>query len=111
MMDTCRRYGYKYPCAGDGGDSDKAGGANHEVCRLDPVAFRGAPCSDAAGQQMCFKDVMRLLQESGSPVHWDATQQSPFFGFLDSSAPGKSPPDIFFPKRWGLEDTPILARG
>ena len=50
-MDTCRRYGYKYPCAGDGGDSDKAGGANHEVCRLDPGGVpRGAlqRCSRAA---------------------------------------------------------------
>ncbi|KAK9837735.1 hypothetical protein WJX74_003939 [Apatococcus lobatus] len=81
-------YGYKYSCIRGHKGNEGEGGDNRGVCQLKPVAFRGAPCSDAAGQQICFKDVMRLLQVTGSHVQWDATQQAPFFDFPDSSAPG-----------------------
>lgn len=93
-----RRYGYRYPCAHPlqgqvrkvlSGRLGNPADGESEVCQLKPVPFRGAPCSDAAGQQLCFKDVMRLLQETGSQAQWDATQQAPFFSFEDSSAPGK----------------------
>lgn len=96
LADICCRYGYRYPCMLPGGAHNVTAGRSgkladdkRDICQLKPVPFRGAPCSDAAGQQLCFKDVMRLLQETGSQAQWDATQQAPSFSFKDSSAPGK----------------------
>ncbi len=47
----CDRYGYEYPCEnpvqGDG------------VCVLKPTDFRGAPCSDAAGAQKEYQELMQ----------------------------------------------------
>lgn len=55
------RYGYVYPCQEPGGGRD--GGA---VCLLKPTEFRGAPCSDAAGSQKEFAELMRRARPQAS---------------------------------------------
>lgn len=53
-----RRYGYLYPCTNDP--------SRDGVCTLEPTSFRGAPCSDAAGRQVCFGELQRMLQPEGN---------------------------------------------
>jgi hypothetical protein len=51
------RYGYAYPCQAAGG-----GLADASVCALKPTDFRGAPCSDAAGAQKEYSELMRCAR-------------------------------------------------
>ena len=46
---TRRRYGYLYECRSMVGNT----------CYIQPVPFRGAPCSDAAGREIDYADVVR----------------------------------------------------
>lgn len=48
----CNRYGYDYPCTS--GTPSVNGG----VCEVKAVPFAGAPCSDAAGSQRPFSEIM-----------------------------------------------------
>ncbi|KAL4440207.1 hypothetical protein ABPG75_003208 [Micractinium tetrahymenae] len=50
-------YGYVYPCT-----NSAYQGAQERLCALPPVAFRGCPCSDAAGRQMCYADIARAIR-------------------------------------------------
>ena len=50
------RYGYAYPC-----ERGLQGGA---VCLLKPTEFRGAPCSDAAGAQKEYSELMQRARQS-----------------------------------------------
>ena len=50
-------YGYDYPCVPD--SSGRPMGPNDEVCRIAAVPFQGAPCSDAAGVQQNYRDIMQ----------------------------------------------------
>ena len=47
-----RRYGYSYAC------SEVVPFGKPPLCLLPQVGFRGAPCSDAAGSQVCLKDII-----------------------------------------------------
>lgn len=51
------RYGYLYPCA----NPEYARG-DSTLCTLPPTPFRGAPCSDAAGRQVCFGELQHMLR-------------------------------------------------
>ena len=51
------RYGYAYPCEG--------GMQSGAVCLLKPTKFRGAPCSDAAGAQKEYSELMQRARQSG----------------------------------------------
>lgn len=51
-----RRYGYDYPCQGE--DADTPAAADADLCRLQPVAFQDVSCSDAAGAQRCYYEIM-----------------------------------------------------
>lgn len=44
-------YGYRYPC-----EELSAG-----VCYIDLVPFRGCNCTDAAGREFAYKDVLKML--------------------------------------------------
>lgn len=70
---------YDYPCLGPAPGQSAA--ADVDVCKLASVPFRGVSCSDAAGSQKCYYDVMKsecaphapsnpygLLQVSRSPL-------------------------------------------
>lgn len=50
-------YGYSYPCEADA--RGKPMDAQGEACQLKQVPFHGAPCSDAAGAQLGYADVMK----------------------------------------------------
>ncbi|XP_078572274.1 di-N-acetylchitobiase-like [Branchiostoma floridae x Branchiostoma japonicum] len=65
-------YGYDYPCL----DLTK-----DDVCSIKKVPFRGAPCSDAAGRQVDFKDIMRLMGNSSR--RWNDIFKSPYFNFQE----------------------------
>ncbi|EGZ20514.1 hypothetical protein PHYSODRAFT_345489 [Phytophthora sojae] len=68
-------YGYDYPCLGpqQGAVIDDA-----SRCRIRPVPFFGAPCSDAAGGQVDYADVQRLVKRHGLVEQWDPTTETPF---------------------------------
>ena len=66
-------YGYRYPCLGG-----TAPGA--EVCPIAHVPFRNVSCSDAAGSELCFSEVKRLLRNGTTrPYTWDAALAAPTF--------------------------------
>eukprot|EP00882_Tetradesmus_deserticola_P018438 GHRQ01019805.1.p1 GENE.GHRQ01019805.1~~GHRQ01019805.1.p1 ORF type:complete len:197 (+),score=76.88 GHRQ01019805.1:1-591(+) len=74
-------YGYDYPC--QGADASTPAAADLEFCRLQPVAFQDVSCSDAAGAQRCYYEVMALLQHqrNTTKVRWEAMQASPYFNY------------------------------
>eukprot|EP00929_Paragymnodinium_shiwhaense_P089053 TRINITY_DN49311_c0_g1_i1.p1 TRINITY_DN49311_c0_g1~~TRINITY_DN49311_c0_g1_i1.p1 ORF type:complete len:407 (-),score=59.33 TRINITY_DN49311_c0_g1_i1:78-1298(-) len=79
-------YGYQYPCQGAKPQDD--------ICQLKLVPFRGVNCSDAAGSEVQFMDIMNLLDNGVCPpktgtkcevttaVRWDTSTQSPYFNFV-----------------------------
>jgi hypothetical protein len=50
------RYGYDYPCQGT--DAGAPAAADVDLCRLQPVTFQDVSCSDAAGAQRCYYEIM-----------------------------------------------------
>jgi len=48
------------------------------VCHLKSVPFRGVQCSDAAGKQFGFSDMMDKVNQSFTGILWDNIAQSPF---------------------------------
>ncbi|KAG2499654.1 hypothetical protein HYH03_002592 [Edaphochlamys debaryana] len=72
-------YGYVYPCEPDA--QGRPPSPRTDVCLLPPTEYRGAPCSDAAGQQWDYKQVMGLLRSGRNTTAplWDPLGQSPRF--------------------------------
>jgi len=66
-------YGYKYPCV-----TLKKG-----VCVIMEVPFRGCNCSDAAGKEFAYKDVLEMENKSLTGTHWDNISKTPFFETLE----------------------------
>ncbi|KAE8888760.1 hypothetical protein PF005_g1898 [Phytophthora fragariae] len=66
-------YGYDYPCLEQQDATDDA-----SRCQIWPVPFFGAPCSDAAGGQIDYADVRRLVKGHGLVEQWDPTTETPF---------------------------------
>ena len=64
-------YGYDYPCLT----------LTDNLCTIPKVPFRGVNCSDAAGTQRPYNQIVRLVQSSVSFVQWNASFQSPFFNY------------------------------
>lgn len=85
------RYGYKYPCVNSG----FAG--QHDLCELSPVPFFGAPCSDAAGQQVCFSDIAAMTSAAGGD------SQGPSFKFTGTGAVGSRALSATQPGKWITE--------
>jgi len=50
-------YAYDYPCLPD--PDGRPMGPREEICRIAAVPFEGAPCSDAAGYQRDYRDIMQ----------------------------------------------------
>ena len=42
------------------------------------IPFFGAPCSDAAGKQLDYSDIVTISKLPSTERHWDAMTQSPF---------------------------------
>ena len=75
-------YGYNYPCENTG-DNQTA------TCDLALVPFRGVNCSDAAGSEIAYQDVMSILADKSSnnvttDVRRDHYLQTPNFNYVDS---------------------------
>ncbi|ETV84365.1 hypothetical protein H257_03596 [Aphanomyces astaci] len=68
-------YAYKYPCKPHDQPGYKSA---RPICHIPPVPFRGAPCSDAAGSQVDYKQVQMYLSDPDSVHGWDPMSQSPF---------------------------------
>lgn len=70
-------YGRDYPCINP---------ANLTVCPIQPVPFRGAPCSDAVAPELDYHVVERLLSSSQAITkrQWDAAAKSPWFDYRTS---------------------------
>eukprot|EP00878_Enallax_costatus_P018615 GHUV01019606.1.p1 GENE.GHUV01019606.1~~GHUV01019606.1.p1 ORF type:complete len:275 (+),score=60.00 GHUV01019606.1:105-929(+) len=49
-------YGYDYVC--QGADDSSPPLADTDLCSIKPVAFQNVSCSDAAGAQHCYSDIM-----------------------------------------------------
>ena len=76
-------YGYNYPC-------ENSGNNQTETCDLKLVPFRGVNCSDAAGSEIAFQDIMTML--SDKETHNITTDirrgnylQTPNFNYVDST--------------------------
>ena len=68
-------YGYNYPCI----KFDK------NICEMKKVPFRGVNCSDAAGRQYCYSDIMSTyLPKAIGGRQFDKESQSPFFNYKES---------------------------
>ncbi|XP_030061643.1 di-N-acetylchitobiase [Microcaecilia unicolor] len=68
-------YGYDYKCLNLSKD---------HKCTLHKVPFRGAPCSDAAGNQVAYRAMMKQINSSISGRLWDDQQKAPFYEYKDA---------------------------
>ena len=70
--------------------ASEAAPAQHQMCEIQRVPFRGAPCSDAAGAQVPIATILRDLyvDNATTPILWDAHSQSPFFNYIARSSTG-----------------------
>eukprot|EP01132_Coremiostelium_polycephalum_P008577 gene8577-10555_t len=74
-------YGYNYECVG-------VTNINTVTCPIKLVPFRGVECSDAAGAEYPYTQILGWLQNSSLPksgVQWNQDYESPWFNFLDDS--------------------------
>jgi di-N-acetylchitobiase len=69
-------YGYNYPCV----SLDK-----QDVCEIKPIPFRGCNCSDAAGKEIPYSQIMELRQTWKAVSKWDGPSSSPFFNYEPTS--------------------------
>jgi len=68
-------YGYRYPC-----EELIAG-----VCYIREVPFRGCNCTDAAGIEFAYKDVMNMLAQSNTGRQWDEVAKAPHFDYFEGN--------------------------
>lgn len=71
-------YGYDYPCA--------SYNAVQHVCHLKSVPFRGVNCSDAAGRQFGYSEMMTKAKQSFTGTLWDNIAQSPYAAYKDEQS-------------------------
>jgi len=70
-------YGYDYPCTSISSDGI--------TCQIKQVPFRGVNCSDAAGTEKAYSDLMPLLQyNSTTGYQWSNEFQSPWFNYKNN---------------------------
>jgi len=67
-------YGYNYNCIQI---------TANNTCYIEEVPFRGVNCSDAAGSQYPYSNVMSYLNSSTTGRIWDNSTSSPYFNYLD----------------------------
>ncbi|MPC11164.1 Di-N-acetylchitobiase [Portunus trituberculatus] len=65
-------YGYIYPCL----QLDK-----NNKCYIKEVPFRGVNCSDAAGKELPFREILNIRQFYNATYHWDQNSLTPWFNF------------------------------
>jgi di-N-acetylchitobiase len=69
-------YGYQYECL--------PGTAPSSLwCPIRSVPFRGFNCSDAAGSEIAYSQILNLSRSAGAgEVGWDDNMKAPFFNFV-----------------------------
>ncbi|TDH72338.1 uncharacterized protein CCR75_003425 [Bremia lactucae] len=98
-------YGYRYPCLQ--GQLSAATIDDASWCQIQPAPFFGAPCSDAAGTQVNYGNVRRLMKSQGLIEQWDPTTLSPFVWY---SSPEGGRSQIWFDNLRSLEAKHALMR-
>eukprot|EP00045_Choanoeca_perplexa_P003911 m.34335 g.34335 ORF g.34335 m.34335 type:complete len:367 (+) comp12290_c0_seq1:55-1155(+) len=71
-------YGYTYPCINMS--------LTDRYCPIKAVPFQGAPCSDAAGSELSWSNIQRILRNTSlvkTPVARDNLLVSPWFNMQD----------------------------
>ena len=68
-------YGYRYPC-----QQLSAG-----VCYIEEVPFRGCNCTDAAGREFAYKDIINFLKKSHTGRQWDEVAKAPHFDYSENN--------------------------
>jgi len=70
-------YGYDYPCLLGTKDQDR-------FCPVREVPFRGVDCSDAAGTEFNYADIMQYLNENKTSTGrlYDKYLLSPYFNYV-----------------------------
>jgi di-N-acetylchitobiase len=71
-------YGYNYPCINL---------TENNTCYIASVPFRGVNCSDAAGKEYNYDDVLDYLQNSTTGRLWNEATLSPYFNFMVGDEP------------------------
>ena len=56
-----------------------------DTCYLESVPFRGCNCTDAAGKEFAYKDVVKMLEKSKSGRQWDEVSKTPYFNFQENN--------------------------
>ena len=64
-------YGYVYPCTV----------LLSNVCRIESRPFRGCKCSDAAGREYRYQDIMKKANEHRAHIQWDNLYRANFFNY------------------------------
>lgn len=76
-------YGYDYKCLKTEMESESS-----KFCPLPFVPFRGVNCSDAAGGESPFANILEVMR-SNKTVHpgrrWDASTMTPYFNYKDTN--------------------------
>ena len=68
-------YGYRYPC------QELSAG----VCYIEEVPFRGCNCTDAAGREFAYKDIINFLKKSHTGRQWDEVAKAPHFDYSENN--------------------------
>jgi di-N-acetylchitobiase len=78
-------YSYDYPCNGD------MESPTSKYCPINLVPFRGINCSDAAGGERNYGDIMKYMNagkgNAGGTLTdrmWDTSMQNPYFNYRDA---------------------------
>ena len=66
-------YGYVYPCTV----------LLSDVCRIAQTPFRGVKCSDAAGREYKYRDLMAKAEKHNVEYKWSDRFQSPYFHYYE----------------------------
>lgn len=74
-------YGYRYEC--EAGSDVMA-----RFCPLPLVPFRGVNCSDAAGSEHGYAEILAQMVNSTTGRRWDQNQGSPWFNAVEYAANG-----------------------
>lgn len=91
-------YGYDYPCLP---------GSTATTCNIKKVPFRGVECSDAAGTQMPYSDILETAKSTVGGIMWSASDSSPFFNFV---APDGAAHQLWFDNPKSLSAKFSMAR-
>jgi len=72
-------YGYDYPCSGQNY------GLDTKICLIEEIPFRGVNCSDAAGREISYYDIMEQihLNVSVSQVTKDTSTNAYYFNYIN----------------------------